>query len=250
MIDRNDTLSDDFANIESQKHFTTNINLGWQKANLYYAKTDSTPIYRAAVVLHPRLKWRWFEKYWKNKPQWREDAVTTVTALWHEYKHMPVTLDNVTIASSPSLTIHDEWSSPEEEQSDQLDQFTAYIAEPFAQISSEQSPIPYWISKITVWPQLARMALDIYSTPACSDAPERIFSQSGDLLQPRRRLMTSDHVEEIIALQSWQASGIVRLDGDLFEQVIRQSDSEPISDELDANNTTEGDDEVLYYEHE
>lgn len=55
-------------NTESQKHFNTNINLGWQKINHYFSKTDSTPIYRAAVVLHPRLKWRWFNKYWRDKP--------------------------------------------------------------------------------------------------------------------------------------------------------------------------------------
>jgi hypothetical protein len=48
---------------ESQKHFSTNINLAWQKLDVYFNKTDATPIYRAAVVLHPRMKWRWFERY-------------------------------------------------------------------------------------------------------------------------------------------------------------------------------------------
>jgi hypothetical protein len=41
---------------EFEKHFSTNINLGWQKADAYYSKTDASPIYTAAVVLHPRLK--------------------------------------------------------------------------------------------------------------------------------------------------------------------------------------------------
>ena len=44
--------------IESETHFSTNINLSWQKANVYYTKTDAVPIYRVAVLLHPRLKWR------------------------------------------------------------------------------------------------------------------------------------------------------------------------------------------------
>jgi hypothetical protein len=55
------TESDDAATdgtSESQKHFLTNINLAWQKLDTYFNKTDATPIYRAAVVLHPRLKWR------------------------------------------------------------------------------------------------------------------------------------------------------------------------------------------------
>ena len=40
-----------------EHHFSTNINLGWQKLDHYYTLTDSTPIYRAAVFLHPCMKW-------------------------------------------------------------------------------------------------------------------------------------------------------------------------------------------------
>jgi hypothetical protein len=169
--------------LESQKHFSTNINLAWQKLDKYYQKTDASPIYRAAVVLHPRLKWRWFDRYWKHKPQWRRDAKEAVAALWAEYKHAPLYADEHNDQLSSPTTIHDEWSVPEEEHSDNVDQFKAYLDELWAQVHPEQSPIPYWISKRTVWPELAKMALDIYSTPACSDSPERVFSDGGDLLQ-------------------------------------------------------------------
>jgi hypothetical protein len=52
-----------------EHHFSTNINAAWQKLNDYYTKTDATLIYRAAVFLHPYLKWRWFERHWVTKPQ-------------------------------------------------------------------------------------------------------------------------------------------------------------------------------------
>ena len=39
-------------------HFITAVNLGWQKLEHYYNKSDVTPIHRAAVLLHPRMKWR------------------------------------------------------------------------------------------------------------------------------------------------------------------------------------------------
>jgi hypothetical protein len=95
------------------------------------------------------------------------------------------------------------------------------------------------------------MALDVYSTPAYSDEPERVFSQGGALLAPRRRQLTGDHVQEILCLRSWQYSGIVTLDGALFEQAIRQADGAPISDQILAvDNIHESDDEVLYHEHE
>ena len=68
--------------LESQKHFSTNIKLGWQKIDNYFNTTAATPIYRVAVVLHPRLKWRWFEKYWAKKPQWLEAVRKAVDTLW------------------------------------------------------------------------------------------------------------------------------------------------------------------------
>ena len=206
--------------IKSETHFSTNINLGWQKADAYYTKTDAVPIYRAAVVLHPRLKWRWFERYWATKPQWLKAAREAVDKLWEQYRHTPVHDDEYTNLASNPTVINDEWTSPDE-QIGEIDQLKAYLAEEFAQVYTDQSPIPYWISKLSVWPQLARMALDVYSTPACSDEPERIFSEGGALLVPRRRQFSGDHVREILCLRSWQRSGIVRLDGALFEQAVR-----------------------------
>jgi hypothetical protein len=41
-----------------QHHFSVNIRRAWKKLDKYYNKSDVTPIHRAAVLLHPRLKWR------------------------------------------------------------------------------------------------------------------------------------------------------------------------------------------------
>lgn len=95
------------------------------------------------------------------------------------------------------------------------------------------------------------MTLDIYSTPACSDDPERVFSEGGALLVPRRRQLTGDHVQQILCLRNWQRAGIVTLDGALFEQAVRRADGAPISNQLPIpENTYESDDEVLDHEHE
>jgi hypothetical protein len=90
------------------------------------------------------------------------------------------------------------------------------------------------------------MALDVYSTPACSDEPERIFSEGGALLAPRRCQLTGDHVQEILCLKSWQRSGIITLDdSSMFEQAVRHADGEPIGGQLDTSNTADSSDEVL-----
>jgi hypothetical protein len=93
------------------------------------------------------------------------------------------------------------------------------------------------------------MALDIYSTPPMSDEPERVFSEGGNLLVPRRRQLSGDHVQEILCLKSWQGSGLVTLDGALFDQAIRVADGAPINDEIATvalnNSDDDEDDEVV-----
>jgi hypothetical protein len=75
------------------------------------------------------------------------------------------------------------------------------------------------------------------------------------LLAVRTKISTGlgsgDHVQQILCLRSWQRTGIITLDGALFEQAVRRADGAPISDQLPIpNNTYESDDEVLYHEHE
>jgi hypothetical protein len=84
-------------------HFSTAINAGWQKLEHYYNQSDVTPIHRAAVLLHPRLKWRWFERYWRTKPEWITDARESITELWAEYRDKDVTIANSGVAPVPIM---------------------------------------------------------------------------------------------------------------------------------------------------
>jgi hypothetical protein len=110
-------------------------------------------------------------------------------------------------------------------------QLWLYEHKPRPQILTYSSLIPYWISKLPVWPQLARMALDVFSTPPMSDEPERVFSIAGNLLSPRRRKMKGESVEQLLCLRSWQKSSIITLDQRMMKQAIEAScdDSEVIT---------------------
>jgi hypothetical protein len=64
------------------------------------------------------------------------------------------------------------------------------------------------------------MALDVYSTPAMSDEPERVSSAIGQLIAPRRRAMKGEGVEQMTCLRSWQRSGLISLDQGLFSTAV------------------------------
>jgi hypothetical protein len=228
------------AYTDVEHHFSTNINLGWQKLDNYYRLTDRTPTYRAAVVLHPRMKWQWFDRHWgKLHRDWVRDAHKAVESLWDQYKVVATTL-----ASNSDA---DDSDDDDVELRDQYDEYCAEPRPSNKHMTRHDSPIPYWISKRAIWPQLAQMALDIYTTPACSDEPERVFSIAGNIINPRRRVMTADKVQELLCLRSWQKSGLIDFNNAMFTEAVQAAQDAPIADELmqdeDVDGSTRGDDD-------
>jgi hypothetical protein len=71
------------------------------------------------------------------------------------------------------------------------------------------------------------MALDIYSTLAMSDEPERIFSIASYVLPPSRRRLTSEAMQWLLCLRSWQNSDIITLDQCLLKAAVIMVDSMP-----------------------
>ena len=123
------------------------------------------------------------------------------------------------------MKLQDEWSSV---STDTFDQLQLYEKEPYTEdYSAFDSPIPYWLNKRAIWPQLAQMALDVYSTPAMSDEPERVFSIAGSVLQPSRRRLTSAAMQWLLCLRSWQKSEIITLDQRLLRAAVLTVDSLP-----------------------
>jgi hypothetical protein len=227
-----------------EHHFSTNINAGWQKLRDYYERTDLTSIYRAAVFLHPRMKWLWFEKCWETKPMWIDEARSAVNNLWMDYKDEGL-VPTPAIPTALMLDDDEDWlNAPDTTVVDQLWQ---YEHEPRPQMLTRESPIPYWISKITVWPQLARMALDVFSTPPMSDEPERVFSISGHLLSPRRRQLKGESVEMLLCLRAWSKSGIIKLDEGLLRQAMAAAN---IDDDDDDEVTASNKDSPIYLDND
>lgn len=228
------SMSNEFATFET--HLSTNINLGWQKLNDYYDKLGDTSIYVAAVVLHPRMKWRWIEKHWvdaerSSRDSWIEPARMAFTKRSLEYESKELARrggESLTLATSGSGLKRKRKSKAAEWFDDELSedgqdeqprmktieqQIAEYNAEPrHRTIKIEASPVPYWLEQRDRWPDLSAMALDIYATPAMSDAPERIFSETGAAVGPRRRLLHSETIKWLMCVKSWVRSGVVKFD--------------------------------------
>jgi len=57
------------------------------------------------------------------------------------------------------------------------------------------------------------MVIDIFSIPAMSAEPERVFSLTGAMCSPRRSRLNAESIQVCQCLRSWHSTGII---DDLF----------------------------------
>jgi hypothetical protein len=69
------------------------------------------------------------------------------------------------------------------------------------------NPVTYWYELRQKYPKLSRFALDILTIPASSCDCERMFSELGDLLEPKRRNMGPQLLAAIQLVRSWVRAG-------------------------------------------
>ncbi|KAG7403651.1 hypothetical protein Forpe1208_v015605 [Fusarium oxysporum f. sp. rapae] len=61
---------------DHRTYIRASINNGWKKLNEYYEKLGESPLFAAAVILHPRFGISWLEATWVSEEQlaWVRDA--------------------------------------------------------------------------------------------------------------------------------------------------------------------------------
>lgn len=202
-------------------HFKANINLAWAKINRYYELTDQSPVYVAAVVLHPRFNWSWAERHWSDRKDWIASAHQQLLALWKQYcdRPSPFTDEPSPKPSSPKRKkqkrrknedvdlFADFGYSSEEEQAPVADQWEEYVA--IASDHTITDPYAYWWTKRFRWPQLTVLALDILTVAPMSDEPERKFSDTGLMVTDRRNCLLGDTINATMSLKSWMQADAI-----------------------------------------
>ena len=213
---------------EEASHFKSGIDCGWAKLEDYCVKTDHTPVYRAALALHPSYGFDYFERHWKNamnRPQWYSDMESAVGGLFDEY----VRQDEVETQAQAGL-----WEDePDEIEADvndyssfgkrsirslhtqrkktkavsELDLFQARPIYP--QDLDVANPLEWWSRHQLEYPVLYRMALDLFSIPGMSAECERVFSQTKKMITDERNRLAPDIVEADQLQKHWLMRGLV-----------------------------------------
>ncbi|KAM4058291.1 PIF1-like helicase [Hirsutella rhossiliensis] len=78
------------------------------------------------------------------------------------------------------------------------------------------NPIQYWLLRRRQYPRLSRMAIDLFSIPAMSSEPERIFSLAGQMAAAQRGRLKADLIKADLigaaqCILSWEKSGAIQI---------------------------------------
>jgi hypothetical protein len=194
-----------------EDHLAINLRAAWTKANEYYSKLDDSPAYYAATILHPFYK-HYCDKAWAEKPSWLEASNLSFRALWAQYNTMPCVVRPLKVIPNDMDDAIDSILNPStvSNLNTDEDEFTRWKREPCAERGTEHAdnPIKYWVALRNRYPSLSKLALDVLSIPASSCECERMFSELGDLLEPRRRCIKPQLLAAIQCVRRWQKAGL------------------------------------------
>jgi hypothetical protein len=70
------------------------------------------------------------------------------------------------------------------------------------------NPIKYWVQLQSKYPDLSSFEIDVLSIPASTCECERMFSELGDLLAPRRHKIGSQLLAALQCIRAWIAAGL------------------------------------------
>jgi hypothetical protein len=198
-----------------EDHLYVNLRAAWSKANKYYEKLDRSPAYYAAVCLHPYYKY-YCENSWVDKPEWLTAANASFQQLWQAYKPQRIRPPSRTTTTPVGGGIDDviaafvrrNNSREEEAHDDEYERWRTQEPEwSKKQYTEDGNPVVYWIQMRSKYPCLSQFAIDILTIPASSCDCERLFSELGDLLEPKRRAIGSELLAALQLIRSWKRAG-------------------------------------------
>jgi hypothetical protein len=192
-------------------HLHINLRAAWTKAESYYNKLDDSPVYYAATCLHPYYKY-YCENAWEHKTGWLRKADEGFQKLWGAYKKPPKTPSPQPPRTGAIDDVIGAYTARRNgARAEDLDEYTRWREqEPEWSLQTYQNDgnaVQYWITMGPKYPQLSRFAIDILTIPASSCECERLFSELGDLLEPKRRQIGSELLAAFQLIRSWTRAG-------------------------------------------
>ena len=141
--------------------------------------------------------------------------------LWEEYRTLAVEQDRIPeqpTAARKTTDLDDFMTSirklgaqPAPSPSSMRDEYAEWVGSTDPGHCLVENPIQYWLLRRRQYPRLSRMAIDLFSIPAMSSEPERIFSLAGQMVTAQRGRLKADLIGAAQCISSWEKSGAIQI---------------------------------------
>jgi hypothetical protein len=193
-----------------EDHLAIKLRAAIVKACHYYSKLDLSPAYYAATILHPRYK-SFCDSVWAEKPEWLALNNRNFDTLRAEYNTTPkprVRLQKLSNDLDDAIdSLCDPGQVADTKQEDKYARWNRCELVAEKDSPNALNPIQYWIGLRNRYLNLSRLALDVLSITASSCECERMFSELGDLLEPRRRSISPQLLAAVQCVRRWRRAG-------------------------------------------
>ena len=217
---------------DSKCYIRLSITNAWQKLNEYYTKLGSSPLFAAAVILHPGRSIRWLEDRWSSDEQqgWLRDAKDGLERFWTAwYRDNSAEPGAEGSLNYPAIPRRTDYSAGPRREESAYEQWLNSRTERLADESTEleryfrlelpvpiDDPIQWWMDRRLSFPTLSQLALDVFAIPAMAADCERAFSLAKLTLTSQRLSMEPSTLEKVQCLKNWVRRDAVTLGGLYF----------------------------------
>lgn len=206
---------------DHRAYIRASINNGWKKLDEYYNKLGESPLFAAAIILHPRFGISWLEATWVSEEQlaWVRDAKTGIKdyfARWYDVKREEYEETGQYDATPRTMGQEDDrytqWINSKTKKAfamgGNISELDRYLRlEP----QDTRDPIQWWRDHGASFPSLSNFALDVFAIPAMASDCERQFSLAKLTLTSQRLSMSAETLERVQCLKNWVRHGGVKL---------------------------------------
>jgi hAT family C-terminal dimerisation region len=203
----------------------------WQKFRKYYDRTGKPFAFIDGTILHPARKVKWIKKTY-GQPYAVEYVQQCRQRFERSYSGEPMRTPSGRKRKADEANISD--NSSDEGFADELEMWLKTNRD-----KTVTNPIKWWSqsSSRSMYPDLSKMARDVYAVPPSSAGVEREFSISGRVITKQRNRLAPTTIRDLMQTKRWIArKGLSKTDNqeeELEDEI--GNDEEPLESEEKVN---------------
>lgn len=217
---------------DERAYIRASINNAWLKLDEYYNLLGDSPLFAAAVILHPGFGLPFLEEAWSSQEHspWLGPTKLAIRAYFeHWYPDFEDPFDLPLTSPSPSPSpLSSTSSTTSQHPKRETSRFIQWInnkrsrpldshgeLERYYLLAPQEcsDPIQWWLDHQPTFPRLSRFALDLLVIPAMADDPERAFSQGKLTLTSQRHRLGEGRIEALQILKNWLKNKVIQVGG-------------------------------------